>query len=44
MVHGLVDFNFHIPANAGYFAALLGLGTVASSLRVNRVTPEVTVK
>ncbi len=33
MVHGLVDFNFQIPANAGYFFVLLGLGTVASSLR-----------
>jgi O-antigen ligase len=46
MVHGLVDFNFQIPANAGYFFVLLGLGTVASSLRrkpaaeksVNRLT------
>ncbi len=35
MVHGLVDFNFHIPANASYFFVLLGLGTVASSLRAN---------
>jgi O-antigen ligase len=35
MVHGLVDFNFHIPANASYFFTLLGLGAVASSLRVN---------
>jgi O-antigen ligase len=33
MVHGLVDFNFQIPANAGFFFVLLGLGTVASSLR-----------
>jgi O-antigen ligase len=33
MTHGLVDFNFQIPANAGYFFVLLGLGTVASSLR-----------
>ena len=35
MIHGLVDFNFHIPANASYFFVLLGLGTVASSLRTN---------
>jgi O-antigen ligase len=35
MVHGIVDFNFHIPANASYFFVLLGLGVVASSLRVN---------
>jgi O-antigen ligase len=33
LAHGLVDFNFHIPANAIYFFALLGLGTVASCLR-----------
>jgi O-antigen ligase len=33
MIHGLVDFNFQIPANACYFFVLLGLGTVASSLR-----------
>ena len=33
MLHGLVDFNFQIPANAYYFFVLLGLGTVASSLR-----------
>ena len=32
MVHGLVDFNFQIPANAAYFFFLLGLGTVALSL------------
>jgi len=35
MLHGLVDFNFQIPANAYYFFVLLGLGTVASSLRRN---------
>jgi O-antigen ligase len=35
MVHGLVDFNFYIPANASYFFALLGLGIAASGLRVN---------
>jgi O-antigen ligase len=32
MVHGLVDFNFQIPANACYFFVLLGLGTVATGL------------
>ncbi|NIM26762.1 MAG: hypothetical protein GTO67_04520 [Gammaproteobacteria bacterium] len=33
MVHGLVDFNLQIPANASYFFALLGVGMVAGSLR-----------
>jgi len=33
MIHGLVDFNFQIPANAVYFFFLLGLGTVALSLQ-----------
>jgi O-antigen ligase len=33
MVHGLVDFNLQIPANAGYFFVLLGIGVVASELR-----------
>ena len=32
MAHGLVDFNFQIPANAYYFFVLLGLGTVAGGL------------
>ena len=32
MTHGLVDFNFQIPANACYFLVLLALGTVACSL------------
>jgi O-antigen ligase len=32
LVHGLVDFNLHIPANALYFVALLGLGSVACKL------------
>jgi O-antigen ligase len=30
-LHGFVDFNFHIPANALWFYALLGLGLVAST-------------
>ena len=33
MVHGLVDFNLQIPANASYFFVLLGIGVVASELR-----------
>ena len=31
-LHGFVDFNFHIPANAAYFFALLGLGAAAASI------------
>lgn len=43
LVHGLVDFNLHIPANAFYFVSLLALGLVAcdarsrTELRSNRV-------
>ena len=33
MVHGLVDFNLQIPANASYFFVLLGVGVVASGSR-----------
>lgn len=32
LVHGLVDFNLQIPANAAYFFVLLGAGTVACDL------------
>ena len=32
LVHGLVDFNLQIPANAAYFFVLLGVGVVASSI------------
>lgn len=32
MIHGLVDFNFHIPANATYFFVLLGLGVASASV------------
>ena len=32
LVHGLVDFNLQIPANASYFFVLLGIGVVASEL------------
>jgi O-antigen ligase len=30
LIHGLVDFNLQIPANAAYFFALLGIGVVAA--------------
>ena len=32
LLHGLVDFNFQIPANAAYFFALLGVGAVAADI------------
>jgi O-antigen ligase len=32
LIHGLVDFNLQIPANASYFFVLLGIGLVASNL------------
>lgn len=32
LIHGLVDFNLQIPANASFFFALLGIGLVASNL------------
>jgi len=32
LVHGFVDFNFQIPANAAYFSALLGVGAVAAGI------------
>jgi O-antigen ligase len=41
LIHALVDFNFYIPANAHYFFALLGIGTVASSLQENSPTEQV---
>ena len=31
-LHGFVDFNFQIPANAMYFFALLGLGAAAATV------------
>jgi O-antigen ligase len=31
-VHGLVDFNLHIPANALFFVVLLGIGAVACDM------------
>jgi hypothetical protein len=33
LVHGLVDFNLQIPANAVYFVVLVGLGLVACRLK-----------
>ncbi len=32
LIHGLVDFNFHIPANAGYFYVWAGIGLAARRL------------
>jgi len=32
-VHGLVDFNFHIPANALHFALIMGLLVITVNLR-----------
>jgi O-antigen ligase len=34
LVHSFVDFNLHIPANAAWFAVLGGVGTVATSGKV----------
>ncbi len=32
LIHSLIDFNFHIPANAAYFYLMLGLGAVAGNM------------
>jgi O-antigen ligase len=32
LIHALVEFNFRIPANAGWFFLLLGMGLVAARL------------
>ena len=32
MVHGLVDFNFQIPANAAFYFVLLAMGVAASEI------------
>lgn len=32
LLHGFVDFNLQIPANATYFFALLGIGAVATEI------------
>jgi hypothetical protein len=33
LVHSLVDFNLHIPANAAWFAVLAGIATAEKPLR-----------
>jgi O-antigen ligase len=38
LVHGLVDFNLQIPANAFYFFVLLALGMVACTVRRESAT------
>lgn len=35
LIHGLVDFNFQIPANAGYFFVWTGIGLAARHLTHN---------
>ena len=35
-VHGLVDFNLQIPANASYFFVLLGIGSIATTMNGQR--------
>jgi hypothetical protein len=44
LLHGLVDFNLRIPANAAYFYLVLALGLAASkahaSNRNHNVTPD----
>ena len=35
-IHGLIDFNFQIPANAAYFFMTLALGIAAGSLKSRR--------
>jgi O-antigen ligase len=32
MIHGLVDFNFRVPANAAYFYVIAALGLVSTTL------------
>jgi len=38
LIHAIIDFNFHIPANAAYFYVILGLGVVGSSLKLSQRT------
>lgn len=33
MLHAIVDFNFHIPANAAYFFAIMGIGIAAGTIK-----------
>ncbi len=37
LIHGVIDFNFHISANAAYFFVFLGLGIVASNLKKTKI-------
>jgi len=37
LLHAFVEFNFHIPANAGYFFVLLAMGVAAA--RIERPEP-----
>lgn len=39
MVHGLVDFNLQIPANATYFFVLLAMGAAACGIRRDSEAP-----
>ena len=32
LIHALVDFNFHIPANAAWFSVILAMGLIASRM------------
>lgn len=32
LIHGLLDFNFQIPANSGYFYVIIAMGVVAKHL------------
>ena len=34
MIHGLVDFNYRVPANAAYFYIVAALGLVSATLNV----------
>jgi O-antigen ligase len=34
-IHGLLDFNFHIPVNAAYFSLLLALGLCCSRMELS---------
>jgi hypothetical protein len=49
-LHGLIDFNLHIPANAAYFAFLAGIffhpgtGHRPAEPRVMRETPKPVVR
>lgn len=33
LIHATVEFNFHVPANAAYFYALLGIGMAAAGMK-----------